>query len=304
MARAVLITNPVAARSTARNLNQAAAVLRRAGITVEIVTTGAHGDARRIAGEAVAGGIDLVAVHGGDGTSVQAASALVGTDVPLGLLPAGTGNLLAGNLRLPRSPIEAARIIACGGPRRIDLGRVERDNGPVYFAVACGAGIDARVMGRTPSSEKRRWKIGAYIATALRMLPQIRSVPCRITVDGSVTETNAAMVLVANCGEVIPPWLRLGPGISPSDGLLDVLAVRADGVLDGLRAVWQAWRSVPREGGRDSLIGYARGRNITVETQSPEPVEMDGDPDGVTPFTAEVVPGAIAVMTPRNGRTP
>jgi diacylglycerol kinase family enzyme len=98
--------------------------------------------------------MEMVAVFGGDGTTMQAAGALVGTDVQLGLIPGGTGNLLAGNLRVPASPARAAEILLAGCERRLDLGRVERDDGIHYFAVACGAGYDARVMVETPSALK------------------------------------------------------------------------------------------------------------------------------------------------------
>ena len=111
--------------------------------------------------------VDVVAVFGGDGTTMQAAAALVGTDVALGVIPGGTGNLLAGNLRIPASPARAARALVTARPRPFDLGRMERPGGAQYFAVACGAGYDARVMAGTLSEHKRRWGMAAYVATTL-----------------------------------------------------------------------------------------------------------------------------------------
>jgi YegS/Rv2252/BmrU family lipid kinase len=241
----------------------------------------------------------VVGVFGGDGTTMQAAAALVGSDTTLGVIPGGTGNLLAGNLRIPRQPVRAARSLLAGRPMALDLGRIERTDGPHYFAVACGAGYDARVMAETTTAEKHRWRFAAYVATTFRLMPKLRSTRHLIQVDGIEYETNAALVLVANCGEVIPPYVRLRSGIAPDDGLLDLIVLRADSFTDSVRAVWQLLREGGSGRGAEAgHVGYARGKVITVTTDPPEPVQLDGEPLGETPFTAEVVPGAIRVLVP------
>ena len=299
MARALIITNPAAARTDHVVVRTVADALRSGGWSVELRATTGPGDARRFAADAVRDHMDVVAVFGGDGTTMQAAASLVGSGIPLGVIPGGTGNLLAGNLRMPAHPVRAARALLAARVSPLDLGRVERADGTHYFAVACGAGFDARVMAATSTRDKQRWRFAAYVATTFRLLPDIRSAPHRITVDGVEHETMAAMVLVANCGEVIPPWVRLRSGITHDDGLLDLIVIRADSFSDSVRAVWE----LLREGGAPAgtgpgFVGYARGRVITVETDSAEPVQMDGEPRGMTPFTAEIVPHAIDVITP------
>jgi YegS/Rv2252/BmrU family lipid kinase len=296
--RALLITNPAAARTAAIAVNAILTTLRGAGWEVEAVATGGPGDARHLAQYGVAEKVDVVAVFGGDGTTMQAAAALVGTDVALGVIPGGTGNLLAGNLRIPASPARAARALLKAKPRLFDLGRMERPAGPQYFAVACGAGYDARVMAGTLSEHKRRWGMAAYVATTLRLMSELRSTLHSLTIDGVEYEANAAMVLVANCGEVIPPFVRLGPGITPDDGLLDVVVVRADNFPQSIRAVWDLLRLTPGSLGPDAYVGHVRGREVKVETDRPQPVQLDGEPGGTTPFTASVVPGAIRIMVP------
>ena len=226
------------------------------------------------------------------------AAALVGTEVALGVIPGGTGNLLAGNLRIPASPERAARALLSGKPKPFDLGRMERPGGPQYFAVACGAGYDARVMAGTLSEHKRRWGMAAYVATTLRLIPEIRSTTHLITIDGVEYDAEAAMVLVANCGEVIPPLIRLRPGIRPDDGLLDVVVMRANSFGQSVRAVWDLLRDAPTAEGQETFVGYARGREIRVETDPVQPVQLDGEPGGETPFTVSVVPGAIRIMVP------
>ena len=161
MPRALVITNPAAARTREWKVAGVRAVLRRGGWDAEVLATGGPGDARTLAEYGVREGVDVVAVFGGDGTTMQAAAALVGTDIALGVIPGGTGNLLAGNLRIPASPVRAAEVIVRGKAKRFDLGRMERESGSQYFAVACGAGYDARVMAGTASAQKHKWKIAA-----------------------------------------------------------------------------------------------------------------------------------------------
>jgi YegS/Rv2252/BmrU family lipid kinase len=238
--------------------------------------------------------VDVVAVFGGDGTTMQAAAALVGTDVILGVIPGGTGNLLAGNLRIPAAPARAAEVIVRGKPKRFDLGHMERPGGSQYFAVACGAGYDARVMAGTASAMKHKWKFAAYVATTFRLLDELRISRHYITVDGVEYEAEAAMVLVANCGEVIPPFVRLRSGITPDDGMLDVIVLKASNVLESVRAIWH----LLSEHSEGEFIRYGRGREVRVVTDPVEPVQLDGEPGGVTPFTATIVPGAIRIMVP------
>ncbi|MBA3344067.1 MAG: diacylglycerol kinase family lipid kinase [Gemmatimonadales bacterium] len=298
MARVLLITNPAAARTQPRTVGAVMRALRSAGWSAEVLATGGPGDARSLAEYGVAQGVDVVAVFGGDGTTMQAAAALVGTEVSLGVIPGGTGNLLAGNLRIPASPERAARALIAGKPRPFDLGRMERPGGPLYFAVACGAGYDARVMAGTLSEHKRRWGMAAYVATTLRLIGDIRSTAHLITIDGVEYDAHAAMVLVANCGEVIPPFVRLRPGIRPDDGLLDVVVMQANSFGQSVRAVWDLLRDAPGVDGEDTYVGYATGRDIRVESFPVQPVQLDGEPGGETPFTAKVVPGAIRIIMP------
>ena len=299
MAKALLIANPNAARTAAAAVKGIEQVFRSAGWDLEVLATGGPGDARKLAEYGVASGVDMIAVFGGDGTTMQAAAALVGSAVTLAVIPGGTGNLLAGNLKLPNNPVKATEAILRGTVRPLDLGRLERQDGLHYFAVACGAGADARVMAETPSRQKHKWGMMAYFATTLRILPQIRSVPYEVTVDGSVHQLDAAMLLVANCGDIIPPIIRLGQGISPEDGLLDLVVFQSNSVGGSVRAVWDLLRDASGIYGKDVFVGYARGKEISVRTlDGPQPVQLDGEFGGETPFTVRVVPGAIRVGHP------
>jgi diacylglycerol kinase family enzyme len=157
MARVLLIVNPAAARTNPEVARTVSVVLEREGWDVDVVGTTRSGHAMELAREGVRDGVDVVAVYGGDGTTMQAVQGVMGTDVPVALIPGGTGNLLAGNLRVPRDPARAAMLVVNGMPRAVDLGQVDRPDGPRFFAVACGAGFDAELMGTTTTEAKRRW---------------------------------------------------------------------------------------------------------------------------------------------------
>jgi len=297
--RALLITNPAAASTDARALAAIRETLKGGGWTVEVQATGQAGDARRFATQARDAGIDVVVCYGGDGTAMQLAAGVVGSGIAVGLVPGGTGNLLAGNLGLPRDPGAAARVILRAHPLAIDLGVVEREGVTQYFAVCGGAGFDARLMADTHAAIKRRWKRWAYLARGMAALPNVRSTLHRVTVDGVVHERRAALVLVINCGDLFPPFLRLRDDIAPDDGWFDVMTLDADGTFASLAAFAELMRV---RWGPASFVGkrvwFGRGRSVRVEViDGPEqPVQLDGDVCGDTPFEARLMPGALSVL--------
>lgn len=297
MARLVMIANPVAARHTPAMAETVLRVFRAAGWAADLLETQRAEDARRFSAEAVAAGADVVAVFGGDGTTMQAAVPLVGTGIPLGLVPGGTGNVLAGNLGLPLGPVQAAQVILGGRTRRIDLGRLERPDGVHYFGVACGAGADARIMGGTATAAKRRLGVGGYFGSLFREMQRIGSTRFKVTVDDIVLDYDASVCLVLNCGVLIPPLVRAHPTATLDDGVFDVMLMRADSAWQVVRGMTRAFANVVLETGETAYLHYARGSRVTIETDRPEPVQYDGDVAGETPVTAEMAPAALTVMT-------
>ncbi len=312
MTRALVITNPFAARADARAVTAILRILGRGGWNVDLRTTTGPGDARRIAEQARGEGFDVLVSHGGDGTAMQVAAGLAGTGIALGLIPGGTGNVLAGNLRLPRTTASAARALLTARPHPIDLGVVERADGPHYFAVAAGTGLDAQLMADTDLRSKRRWKLGAYLARAALTLTNVRSATHRVTIDGTLHEIRAAMLLILNCGQLPPGFLRLRADLAPDDGWLDIMALDANGALQSLSAVVQLLfgagggggggggnNGSPRMGKAPRRIWWARGRTVRVEGEEGEPrrlVQLDGEVTGATPFEARLLPAALTVL--------
>ncbi len=252
---------------------------------------------RRATRKAVRDGCDLVVAVGGDGLVQQVATALEGTKVGLGIVPTGTGNLLAGNLEIPEDQAQAVGIALGGRRRRIDVGRLCIDGKRRAFTVACGVGFDANVMERTDSEQKGRWGKLAYVANAVLEAGNIHDVHHDITIDGVRRKTDAAQVLIANCG-------RIGPGLTaeevqPDDGRLDVFIIQADGPLPALMAGWAALRGMDLGSTDGSRVYHARARSVRIATTPRRRVETDGGSLGRTPITVSIRPRALTVMVPR-----
>jgi len=293
--RALIVTNPAAARAHAAGLKAARKRLERGGLEVHVEQTLAMGDGAALARAAVADGIGVVVAHGGDGTAMDVAAGLVGTGLPLGLLPGGTGNVLAGNLGVSRSFVAAAETIVKGCTRTIDLGRLTTAAGSRFFSVCAATGYAADLMATTEQRHKQRFGVAAYVARASVLAMDLVRAVSRVEVDGVVHEGHAATVLVANCGQIVPGVLPLGSHICPDDGALDVVVIDAASYAAALRVTWRLFQRQPQA---DAGISFYRGSSVRVETEPAMPVQSDGDALGDTPLTAEVVPHALAVYAP------
>lgn len=296
MTRAFIITNPAAARADEAHLLAARQRLAAGGLQAEIVRTRGPGDGQRLAREALADGAEFLIAHGGDGTAMDVAAALVGTAHPLGLLPAGTGNLLAGNLRIRRSWRAATDVILAGFARPLDIGRLETRDGVRHFAVACGAGFDAELMRRTASRHKRTFGMGAYVVTAVGLATSITRSHLTIEADGITHEAKAAVILIANCGELIPGLLQIRPEIRPDDGVFDVAILDAASIPGAARVVWRMLLRDPRGG---AGITFLRAASVRVRAEPDLPAQADGEACGTTPLRVDLLPRALRVLAPR-----
>jgi diacylglycerol kinase family enzyme len=279
--------------------------MRRAGWDADAIGTDDAGD-ERLAKEAGDNALDIAIAVGGDGTVARVAHVVTGTATTLAIVPAGTADLVAQNLGIPRRAGSAIDVVLHGRSRRVDVGRALSTAGAGTFIIACGVGFDALVMRRTPATLKRHLGQAAYFLTAAALAGQIRNRPVVLTVDGIRHELEAADVLIANLGRMLPGVEPRRP-IVPDDGLLDVLAVSANGPREGLRGAWEALRDAagdPDDGRGPSArrirqVWRARGTTIDVATPDPTWVELDGDPVGPTPVSISALPGALSVRVPR-----
>ncbi len=271
--------------------------LEAAGWTVAGALVTGKKDVRRRTARAVRDGVDVVVAVGGDGMVLQVVQKLAGTPVSLGIIPMGTGNLLAGSLGISTRFDDAVEVLLGGGGRRIDLGRARIGSKHRYFSVACGIGFDAEVMQGTTKDQKRRWGKLAYIANTLRLSRRLRNVAHEITIDGSASTMQATQVFVANCGRM---GLAMQPrlDIEPDDGQLDLVVIKASSRVSGLRAGWEALRQDDEgeSGGGHSF--RARTKNVRITAKPSRLVELDGSVIGTTPVKVKVRAGALNVLVP------
>lgn len=260
---------------------------------------------RGMAEEAVAAGCRTVIAVGGDGTVRAVAEALAGTETALAIVPRGTGNLLARNLDVPLGDLGAALERSRSADERlIDLGWVEVDGAEHAFAVMIGCGVDARMLVETDDDLKDRAGWLAYVEAMGRAVAGAEVTTMTLTVDdGAAVEARGHTLLVGNCG-LLQGGVRLLPDAVPDDGVLDLLIVGADGPfqwLDTVRSV--VWDNGIRRllAGDDAAVStdsttHRTLRTLTVELESPQPFEIDGEEVGeVASFRVRVQPDAVRV---------
>ena len=239
---------------------------------------------------ALAGQVDLVLASGGDGTVTACAEGLAGRGVPLGVLPAGTGNLLARNLGLPLSLDEALAVSLGGTDRRLDVGTA---NGRIFVAMA-GLGFDAELLDSTGEPLKRRLGWAAYALSGLRHLGA-RPVRATVRADGGpVLRRRASSVLIGNVG-ALQGGVTLLPGAEPDDGVLDLLVLTARGL-----AGWAALvTDLLLRRRRTRHVARIAFRDLHVVLDRPQLWELDGEVVGRTrQLRVTVRPGALLVRVP------
>ena len=288
--RVLLLINP-ASRGGARLEPRATQAFAQAGVICESRRTTHPGHAAALAAQ-VGGDYDAVFTLGGDGTVMEVLGALAESNTPIGILPGGTGNLVARALSIPMSVSRAVTVLSAGSTRRVDLGRL--GDGRV-FAFAAGVGIDATMVGQTTAAAKRRFGVAAYLATALRASLALDAFTLRATVDGVPHRFRATAAVVANFGSVLHGLLHLGPAISENDGMLDLCVFSPANVGDALRI---GWRMARNDFGTDSAMQFVRGRHISHDTEPARAAQADGELLGSTPLDIEVVPAAALLLVP------
>ena len=251
----------------------------------------------QMAHEAAVSGADVVLAIGGDGTIRAVCEELAGTGIPVGIVPAGTGNLLARNLSIPLYLRAAVDVAMHGQDRAIDMVRVSGDEmEDATFLVMAGMGFDAAIMEGVNEDFKARVGWLAYVWSALRalMFPAIR---VEVSVDGGdFTRHRARTIVIGNVGS-LQAGMPLIPDAAIDDGRLDVVLLYPRRFLSWIPI---AARVLTKDKRTDETITRMTGREVVVRTQAPAPRQLDGDL--VAPgkeLRAECVHGRLLVRVPR-----
>ena len=288
-----IVINPAAGHDEPI-LNVLNDVFHPAGVEWDISLTHKFGDATRLAREAAESGVELVASYGGDGTQMEVANGLLGTGIPQAILPGGTGNAMAHDLKVPINLRQAAELIIASPKRRaIDLARI----GDRVFMLRAYAGLNAQ----DAASREQKDKLGqlAYVQASLKFLKDMPHANYRAVVDGEVIEGEAVICFILNAGSIggvmgveIPP---VGE-VSVSDGYLDLYAITKG--LQPLRAISHY---IFHHGNAQAGVYAWRGKEITLEADPIQDVWIDGELGGVTPFTVTAMPQALEIVVPVTG---
>jgi diacylglycerol kinase (ATP) len=286
----VVLANPRAGRGRgARLAGPVRDALAGAGLDVAVLAGESGSESVALAAGAVATGVDAVVAVGGDGLVHCALQAIAGTGVPLGIVPAGGGNDLAGELGLPADPAQAVAVIAAGKTREIDLGRTDRG---IWWAGVLNAGFDSQVVARAERMRRPRGPL-RYDLAAYREIANLRQHRMRITLDGVTTEQPVTLVAVGN-GPRYGGGMRIAPGADLSDGLFEVVVADAmpRRTLVRLKPLVRAGAHV-----RHPQVHVHRAGTVTLD--APDlPAYADGEAIGVLPVTTTCVPGVLRVLVP------
>jgi YegS/Rv2252/BmrU family lipid kinase len=269
-------------------------VLKAHGCEIQVHETAGPAHATELARSAATDDVDAVVAAGGDGTINEVLNGLVGSAVPMAILPLGTANVLARELGLSLSPDAVAETIVCGDASPLPLGRLHRAGGGVrHFLMMAGIGFDARVVATVGQRLKRRLGKGAYAAVSLKQLGGFGFPRYRVEVDGAAYE--AASVVVAKARYYAGPY-SCAPAARLDDAYFHVCLFERGGRLAAARYAFALARGRLADRHDYRIV---TGQRLTIAGPLDDPVQADGDLVAVLPITIEMVPAALRLITPR-----
>lgn len=292
--RALVVLNPVAGQSSPDEVRRVLAeTFAAAGLDYHLYETAADDDLAGLVEQARRDGCDLIVAAGGDGTVALVANRVVGTGLPFGILPLGTGNVLAAELGVPQD-LAGAVALLLGAHRLVEIDAMLI--GERHYFLNAGMGLPALVMRDTNRQAKRRFGMLAYVQTALDKLRRSRPGRFSIDVDGQSRRVRATAVVVANAGRIGSMDVRWADGISVDDGQLDLVVWKARGLREYLALAWELLVDLPRPA---PLVQHSRvAHRVTVTADRDLPVQADGDIVGRGTLDVRVVPRALRVVVP------
>jgi diacylglycerol kinase (ATP) len=289
--RAQAIINPAAGKETPilKTLN---AAFKTGDIDWDVSITKKSGDGTRLTKEALEAGVDLIVVHGGDGTVMEVASGLIGSEIPMAIIPGGTANVISHELGIPTDVMEAT-ILAVNREapiRKVDMGKI----GEHYFLIRAGMGFEAAMIEGADRESKDRLGLLAYALSALQELADPEIARYHLVLDGQDVETEGLACIVANSGNIGRPGISIQPSIHVSDGKLDVVVItRSD--LPSLVAL-----AASIMGGAQNLpaLQHWQVMEARISADPRQKVQVDGEILYETPVEVKVVPQAVSIITP------
>lgn len=289
---AFAIINPATGQHSLKGLTrQLEKRARKLDIDLECKVTERPEHATELARECCANNIDIIVAVGGDGTVSEVVTGTIGTDIPVGIVPTGSTNMIAKDLGLPRRISPAIEIaLGKGTPTPFDVGKI----GETTFMHMAGAGYDAQIMHEASSVWKRRIGWPAYLWPAIKHL-RSTSFRVEIDIDGKVQSMDARMVLCAIGGSIVHPRFSVGSGINRTDGLLDICVYNPPNAVMAVSALgWILLRKPERSRWQRQF----RGKKVVLRSDQPVVFEADGNPLGELPVVVEMLDSPVYILAP------
>ena len=304
--RVHIIVNPASGQEGLKlpDLNK---VLKDLEIEWEMFVTRKGGEAGERAKQAVSAGVDAVVVYGGDGTVLEVASNLSGSSIPLVILPGGTANVLSVELGIPRDQTQAALLLG-GSPNAIRvldmgaLGGVKHEggsNGDLLF-FHLGMGLEGMMHENADRSAKDQSGMFAYIVGALKTMSHPNSAHYHMTLDDKTVEADGVNCMITNFGSVGVPGITLSHAIDMSDGVLDIIVIQDTNISSLISAAADAVTS----GELAQPLLQWQAKEVTVVSDPPQPIVVDGELVKVDQVTVRIVPQTVRVVVPAPNNPP
>ena len=282
-----VIANPASGKAEPV-LAQLNHVFKDHSVDWQIDITHQKGDGAALARSAIEAGVDLIAAYGGDGTVGDIASGMIGSTIPLAILPGGTGNALAKGLAIPVPLQEAAEKIFSSKPQPIDMGRA---NGQT-FILRADMGLTTSTTRDASQESKERLGMLAYLAAAIQSLDDIQPVEFHLAIDGQLLDATGIACIITNHYELGGFGLKFSDSVRPDDGKLDAFIIHDVGAVLALITAPLTQRDP------DEVLDHYQGGKFRIEADTPQAFHLDGDPAGEMPVEIEVIPQAVQILVP------
>jgi len=299
----VFLVNPASANgSTGRRWPELARRAAAAGLEGDTLFSERQGHLAELAREAALGGAELLVVVGGDGSVNEVANGLagLGRQPEVALVPRGTGWDFSRTFGIPRNIDDAVRVALAGDVRTIDLGRAsyrawDGSDATTFFANVASAGMSGAIAKRANETTKALGGKASYLWAIFAVFSGWQASEIEVAVDGERRTGRMFDVVVAN-GRFFGGGLEICPDAEPDDAVFDVLTIGDVTRRDLVMTVPKMYRGTHLPHPKAELL---RGTSVTVTSDTPLPIELDGEQPGTTPVTFEIVPQAFRLRVPR-----
>lgn len=250
-------------------------------------------DVIKFAKECTQDGTSIIIAIGGDGMLAEIISQIVHTNVKLGIIPAGTGNMIAVNLGIPLDVYKALKLIKIGNSKRIDIGKVNDR----YFGFLAGCGLDAKIIEETTRKKKDTYGIWAYFLSGAKHLLKTEPFALKMKLDGKKTiKAKAATVMIANTGSIFGDIFTISPNAKVDDGKIDIVLISPKKIIDYFMVLLEFLYQKPLN--KNYKIKHYKAENVEIKTKPCLVIQADGDIVARTPAEISVIPSAVDVFIP------